>query len=63
MQTEASVIADGIAEEMGQYPDLARLSTQRLIADIQAKFVVPWNTAFHAVNRFRESLRRAADGC
>lgn len=62
MNTENAKLADAIAEEMGQYPDLARLSAIRLIQDIQLKFIVPYAVAWGAVCRFRELVRRMNDG-
>ena len=61
MQTEASRLSDKIAEEMGQFPDLDRLSATRLIQDIQYRFIVPYAVAWGAVCRFRENLRRQRD--
>ena len=61
MNTENAKLAVAIAEEMGQYPDLDRLSATRLIQDIQYRFIVPYAVAWGAVCRFRENLRRQRD--
>ena len=62
MNTENAKLADGIAEEMSQYPDLARLSSILLIRDIQLKFIVPYAVAWGAVCRFRDIVGRLGHG-